>query len=114
TQAWAIYEYGDMKRWGATSMGKESAQTPTGLHFANWKGEEVQSTVDDEWILKWNFNIMNKEGVGWHQYDMPGYPASHSCLRLFEKDARFLYEWADQWVIEGTDNIKAHGTPTIV
>jgi hypothetical protein len=30
--------------------------------------------------LRWNFNIENKLGVGWHS--LPGYPASHSCLRL--------------------------------
>jgi hypothetical protein len=45
---------------------------------------------------------------------MPGYPASHSCLRLLETDARYLYDWADQWVLKGTDNIQAKGTPVIV
>jgi hypothetical protein len=43
--------------------------------------------------LRWNFNIENKLGVGWHS--LPGYPASHSCLRL--EDAKLLYEWADEW-----------------
>lgn len=113
-QAFGAYEYGRLVKWGPTSLGKESAQTPTGLFYANWKAEETISTVDDEWKLKWNFNIANKEGVGWHQYAMPGYPASHSCLRLYEDDAKYLYSWADQWILEGTDNIKAQGTPTIV
>ena len=66
-------------------MGSKAHQTTRGLHFTNWKGKEIISTVSDEWKLKWNFNIANHEGIGWHQYSMPGYPASHSCLRLWKK-----------------------------
>lgn len=113
-QAFGVYENGRLIRWGPTSLGRENAQTPTGLFFANWKAEETQSTVDDEWILKWNFNIANKEGIGWHEYSLPGYPASHSCLRLLAHDAMFLYNWADQWVLETDEKVKAHGTPVIV
>ena len=64
--------------------------------------------------MLWNFNIENKKGVGFHQYDLPGFPASHSCLRLLEKDAKYLYEWADQWVLVDDENIKFKGTPVIV
>jgi hypothetical protein len=59
-----------------TNMGSEKHKTPTGLFFTNWKAEETTSTFDDEWDLRWNFNIENKLGVGWHQYSLPGYPAS--------------------------------------
>ncbi|RYD56597.1 MAG: murein L,D-transpeptidase [Sphingobacteriales bacterium] len=113
-QAFGAYEQGKLVKWGPTNMGRQKDQTPTGLFFANWKAEETRSTFDDEWLLKWNFNIENKLGVGWHQYEMPGYPASHSCLRLLESDARYLYDWADQWVLKGTDNVQAKGTPVIV
>ena len=114
TQTFATYENGVLIYTGPTNMGRKKDPTPTGLFFANWKAEKTISTVNDEWELFWNFNIANKEGVGWHQYSLPGYPASHSCLRLQEKDARYLYNWADQWVLEGTDNIIANGTPVIV
>lgn len=113
-QVFAAYENGYLVHTGPTNMGREKDQTPTGLFFANWKAEKTTSTFNDEWELKWNFNIQNKEGVGWHQYVMPGYPASHSCLRMLEADAKTMYEWADQWELEGTDNIKAQGTPVIV
>ncbi len=114
TQAFAAFENGVLVYTGPTSMGRKADKTPTGLFYANWKAEETTSTFNDEWLLKWNFNIENKLGVGFHQYEMPGYPASHSCLRLTEKDAKYMYEWAEQWEIEGTDNIIAHGTPVIV
>lgn len=114
TQTFAAYENGILIYTSPTNMGRKNAQTPTGLFFCNWKAEETISTVDDEWKLLWNFNIANKGGIGFHQYDMPGYPASHSCLRLLEKDAKYLYEWADQWVLVDDENVKFKGTPVIV
>jgi lipoprotein-anchoring transpeptidase ErfK/SrfK len=114
TQTFAAYENGILTYTGPTNMGRKKDQTPTGLFFTNWKAEETISTFDDEWKLLWNFNIENKKGVGFHQYDLPGYPASHSCLRLLEKDAKYLYEWADQWVLVDDENVKFKGTPVIV
>jgi hypothetical protein len=84
------------------------------LLYTNWKAEETTSTFNDEWDLKWNFNIENKLGVGFHEYELPGYPASHSCLRQLEKDAKFLYDWADQWVLADKETVKVKGTPVIV
>jgi hypothetical protein len=114
TQTFAAYENGILIYTGPTNMGRKKDQTPTGLFFCNWKAEETISTFDDEWKLLWNFNIENKKGVGFHQYDLPGYPASHSCLRLQEKDAKYLYEWADQWVLVDDENVKFKGTPVVV
>lgn len=114
TQSFATYENGVLIYTGPTNMGRKKDPTPTGLFFANWKAEKTISTVNDEWELLWNFNIANKDGVGWHQYSMPGYPASHSCLRLLEKDARYLYTWADQWILDGKETVLANGTPVIV
>jgi hypothetical protein len=113
-QIFAAYENGYLVHTGPTSMGRKNDPTPTGLFFANWKAEKTTSTFNDEWELKWNFNIHNKEGVGWHQYAMPGYPASHSCLRMLEEDAKTMYEWADQWIVKGTNTLLAQGTPVIV
>ena len=114
TQTFAAYEKGQLIYAGPTSMGSEKHKTPTGLFFTNWKAEETTSTFDDEWDLRWNFNVENKLGVGWHQYSLPGYPASHSCLRLQEKDAKLLYEWADEWQLADSETVKVKGTPVIV
>lgn len=114
-QAFASYENGKLIKWGPTSMGSKAAQTKRGLTFANWKKKLSISTVSSEWKLPYNFNIHNSLGIGWHQYDLPGYPASHSCLRLTMNDAKFLYGWADQWVLnKGGATLKANGTPVIV
>jgi len=113
-QAYAVYENGDLIKWGPTNMGKKATQTPRGLFFTNWKGRKVKSTSNDEWILNWNFNISNHGGVGFHQYALPGYPASHSCLRLLDADAQFLYNWCDQWILKDAKTQIAKGTPVIV
>ena len=114
TQTFGAYENGVLIYTGPTNMGRKKDPTPTGLFYTNWKAEQTTSTFNDEWDLRWNFNIENKEGVGWHQYALPGYPASHSCLRLQEKDARYLYDWADQWILDGKEIVLANGTPVIV
>jgi len=114
-QAFGVYEYGNLVKWGPTSMGKKASQTDRGLHFANWKKEVSISTVSDEWKLRWNFNISNFKGIGWHQYEMPGYPASHSCLRMLEEDAKWMYSFADTWILnKGGATVRANGTPVYV
>lgn len=114
-QAYGVYSNGNLVKWGPTSMGKKTAQTTRGLTFANWKKKLAISTVDSEWKLPYNFNIHNSGGIGWHQYDLPGYPASHSCLRLLMKDAQWLYSYADTWILNpGGATTKAKGTPVMV
>ena len=114
TQTFAAYKNGELIYTGPTNMGRKQDQTPTGLFYANWKAEETTSTFNDEWDLRWNFNVENLLGVGWHQYSLPGYPASHSCMRLQEDDARYLYEWVDQWILTDKDSVLVKGTPVIV
>lgn len=114
-QAYAAYENGNLVKWGPSSMGKRAAKTKTGLMFTNWKKELAISTVDSSWKLPYNFNIHNTLGIGWHQYDLPGYPASHSCLRLLMDDAKWMFNFGEQWVLnKGGATVKANGIPVIV
>ena len=114
-QAFALYESGRLIVWGPTSMGKKSSPTPIGLFHTNWKAKKTISTVNEEWILKWYFNIVNLDGISMHEYELPGYPASHSCIRLRVQDAKFIYVWADQWIVENNGRtIIANGTPVII
>lgn len=114
TQTFAAYEEGKLVLSGPTNMGKKATKTPTGLFFCNWKSKETRSTVNEEWVLKWNFNVSNLGGVGFHQYDLPGYPVSHSCMRLLEDHARFLYSWADQWKLTADGKLAWKGTPVVI
>jgi hypothetical protein len=113
-QAFAVYENGILIRWGPTSMGRKTKPTPTGLFHTNWKSKRAISTFDDEWIMKWYFNLENFEGVSMHQYDLPGYPASHACLRLSEQDSKWFYTWCEPWILGQSGEISAYGTPVII
>jgi hypothetical protein len=115
-QEFGAYEYGELVRFGGLSSGKKSTPTTSKLFYANWKGKEVISTVDEDWIMKWNVNIANQDGIGIHEYDLPGYPASHSCVRLSAKDALWFYDWVDNWILspEPEEELLAHGTPVLI
>ncbi|MGE5682700.1 MAG: L,D-transpeptidase [Bacillota bacterium] len=113
-QAIGAYENGMLVRWGPTSTGRKSKPTPEGLFSMNWKAKKTTSTIDSSWILPFYFNFNNKEGVALHQFDMPGYPASHACVRLLEGDAKWFYYWAEQWMLADDGSFAAHGTPVIV
>ena len=114
-QAFGIYENGTLVRWGPTSTGKQSTPTPSKLYFTNWKGKKVVSSIDDGWILPWYFNLDNIEGISMHQYELPGIPASHSCIRLTQDDAKWIYDWADQWQLTSDQSTVAHyGTPVLI
>jgi len=113
-QAFAAYENGVLTRWGPNSMGKKSTPTPTGLFHTNWRSKRAISTIDPEWIMEWYFNLENKLGVSMHEYDLPGYPASHACIRLTQEDAFWFYNWAESWKLLSSTQIGAYGTPVII
>jgi hypothetical protein len=114
-QAYACYDGGRLVRWGPVSSGRKETPTPVGLYFTNWKARSRVSTVDEAWLLNWYVNLQNFEGVSFHQYELPGRPASHSCVRLLEEDAIGLYAWCEQWRLapEGR-TILRNGTPVVV
>lgn len=112
-QAFGLYENGELVKWGPVSTGKSSTRTPNGLNYGNYKAKRKVSTVDESWILPYYFNFMNFEGVGVHQYEMPGYPASHGCVRLYMDDAKYIFNWAEMWEVENS-RIKRNGTPFLV
>jgi lipoprotein-anchoring transpeptidase ErfK/SrfK len=114
-QAFGAYESGKLVYWGPTSTGKLASPTPAGLYFTNWKAKETRSSINSAWRLPWYFNLDNLNGVAFHQYDLPGVPASHGCVRLLEGDAKWVFNWAEQWILAGEPNsIVAHGTPVLI
>ncbi len=114
-QAFAAYELGHLVKWGPTSTGKRSTPTTNGLFATNWKSKRTISTDNSDWILKWYFNLDNFNGVSLHEYDLPGFPASHACVRLLENDADWIYHWADQWLVTADgEKIIVYGTPVII
>ncbi len=114
-QAFAAYEEGLLVRWGPTSTGRRETPTPAGLYHTNWRAKIRRSTDNDQWVLPWLVNIENARGISFHQFDLPGYPASHACIRLLEADARWIFDWIEEWFLsEDRRSVMIHGTPVVV
>ena len=114
-QAFAAYEAGDLVRWGPISSGREAMPTPAGLFHLNWRSRGRHSTVDPDWYMPWYFNFENDRGLSFHQYTLPGRPASHACVRLLERDARWLFDWGKTWTLDDRGwNVVDPGTPVLI
>ena len=114
-QAFGAYDHGRLVYWGPTSTGKARTPTPNALYFTNWKRKQTVSTDNDAWLLKWYFNFENERGISFHEYELPGYPASHACVRLLGADAEWIYSWARQWRLSKDGrSVDAYGTPVTV
>ena len=115
SQAFAAYEFGRQVRWGPVNTGREASRTPSGLFHLNWRSRGRHSTVNPAWFLPWYYNFENHQGISFHQYALPGRPASHSCARLLERDARWLYEWGEGWTLDARGwEVLEHGTPVLI
>jgi lipoprotein-anchoring transpeptidase ErfK/SrfK len=115
-QAFGAYEAGRRVRWGPVSTGRREKVTPPGLYHANWRQRTRASTFNDEWVLNWYVNLSNFDGISLHEYELPGRPASHSCVRLLADDAEWLYGWVDTWTLVPGDRrrVLEQGTPVVV
>jgi hypothetical protein len=99
---------------GSTTTQSESP-TGSGLSALNWRSAGRTSTVDPDWFMPWYFNFGNRDGLALHTYSLPGHPASHGCIRLLERDAQWLFDWGDTWVLDATGTrVLQRGTPILI
>jgi hypothetical protein len=114
-QVFGAYEEGRLVRWGPVSSGRRDRPTPSGLFHLNWRSRGRHSTVDPRWYMPWYFNFENWRGLAFHQYDLPGRPASYACIRLLERDARWLFAWGEGWTLDASGReVLEHGTPVLI
>ncbi len=112
SQVFGAYEDGRLVRWGPVSSGRQEHPTPVGRFFLTWRSEGRHSTVNPEWYLEWYYNFHNERGISFHQYALPGEPASHACVRLLERDARWIYHWGEGWTLDDRGwEVLEEGTP---
>jgi hypothetical protein len=114
-QVFGAYEDGVLVRWGSVSSGRHAHPTPEGLFHLNWRSPGRHSTVNPRWFMRWYWNFHNERGLAFHEYAMPGYPASHACVRLLARDARWLYDWGEGWTLDARGwEVLDHGTPVLI
>ncbi|MBU3698811.1 MAG: L,D-transpeptidase [Candidatus Kapabacteria bacterium] len=115
-QAYACYEYGELVRFAACNTGEERKPSFPGRYAVYWRQRLRISSLNDEWKLPFTVNFHLQAGSAFHQFDMPGRPVSHSCIRQFIDDAEWLYRWvrvARKDTIRHT-YISMSGTPVII
>jgi L,D-transpeptidase catalytic domain len=113
-QMFGAYEAGSLVRWGPVSSGGAASPTPVGTFTLNWRSAGRASTLDPNWFMYWYFNFGNREGLAFHEYALPGNPASHGCIRLLQRDAQWLYEWGDEWSLTADGRLAERGTPVSI
>ena len=113
-QAFGAYERGTLVRWGPVSSGRKETPTPEGSFNLTWHARRRRSTDNQDWLLEWYFNFVNERGVSFHLFELPGYPASHACVRLLLRDAQWLYAWGEQWTLDERQTLASPGTPVII
>jgi len=120
TEQWlGAYEFGRLKFSNPAATGRNGFETPTGLFRITARHKNHTSSLyrtDDDEAQYPMDNAMRfhvaADGVGYwiHARDLPGRPASHGCIGLFDeemqqrvfgtpqrpvlKDSQKLYEWA--------------------
>jgi lipoprotein-anchoring transpeptidase ErfK/SrfK len=90
-QYFGAYEKGKLVFWGPISSGRKTYGTPPGKFFVNYKQRHKRSIKYDNAPMPFSINFYG--GYFMHQQSLPGYPASHGCVRLLMTDAEKLFNW---------------------
>lgn len=115
-QSYACYEYGELVRFAACNTGEERKPSFPGRYAVYWRQRLRISSLNDEWKLPFTVNFHLQAGSAFHQFDMPGRPVSHSCVRQFIEDAEWLFRWVR---VARKDSVRhvyipLSGTPVII
>lgn len=96
-----VYRGGVRIGLSTCSTGKQGHSTPTGVFTILEKDKDHRSSTYNDAPMP-NMNRLTWSGVALHAGDLPGYPASHGCVRLPLKFSEHLF------------SVTHVGTPVIV
>ena len=89
-QRLTVYRDGVLIAASAISTGSLGRETPTGVFTVLEKKVWHRSTTYDNAPMPFMQRLTSK-GIAIHAGDLPGYPASHGCIRLPNKFAELLF-----------------------
>lgn len=94
------------------STGKKGNETPTGVFTILQKNKDHRSNLYNDAPMPF-MQRLTWDGVALHAGKLPGYPASHGCVRLPYQFARLLFETSDfSMTVIVTDDIAQDGAST--
>jgi hypothetical protein len=85
-----VYRNGVLIGASTVSTGKKGHETPTGVFTILQKNEDHYSNLYNNAPMPY-MQRLTWGGVALHGGNLPGYPASHGCIRLPQQFARLLY-----------------------
>jgi hypothetical protein len=85
-----LYRGGVLTAASTISSGSEGRETPTGVFTILQKEVVHRSRTYDDAPMPYMQRLTAK-GVAMHAGNLPGYPASHGCIRLPKEFAKLLY-----------------------
>jgi len=85
-----LYRGGVLIAASTISSGSEGRETPTGVFTILQKEVVHRSRTYDDAPMPYMQRLTSK-GVAMHAGNLPGYPASHGCIRLPKEFAKLLY-----------------------
>ena len=89
-----VYRNGVRIAVSTVSTGKKGHETPTGVFTILQKHKDHRSSLYNDAPMPW-MQRLTWDGVALHAGKLPGYPASHGCVRLPDEFAKKLYEVTD-------------------
>ena len=89
-----VYRNGVRIAVSTVSTGKKGHETPTGVFSILQKHKDHHSSLYNDASMPF-MQRLTWDGVALHAGKLPGYPASHGCVRLPEDFARKLYDVTD-------------------
>jgi len=96
-----IYQGADLIETSPISSGKPGYSTPTGVFSILEKRRRHFSNLYDDAPMPY-MQRLTWSGVALHEGKLPGYPASHGCVRLPKSFAKHLYSqtsWGTQVIV---------------
>jgi hypothetical protein len=86
-----VYRNGVLTGVTTVSTGKKGHETPTGVFTILQKNKDHYSNIYDNAPMPY-MQRLTWGGIALHAGGLPGYPASHGCIRLPSEFARLLFE----------------------
>jgi hypothetical protein len=86
-----VYRNGVLTGVSTVSTGKQGHETPTGVFTILQKNKDHFSNIYDNAPMPY-MQRLTWGGIALHAGGLPGYPASHGCIRLPSEFARLLFE----------------------
>ena len=89
-----LYRNGLLIAVSTVSTGKKGNETPTGVFTILQKNKDHRSNLYNDAPMPF-MQRLTWDGVALHAGKLPGYPASHGCVRLPYEFARVLFDTTD-------------------